>query len=112
MKRLTYEQRQREWFRTEVGRRLVALGAIPGGYDYALTTAAGNLYVSPYDGWIACRFEEPERAIPRGGARLNHHSGKWNHVYAPTIFQGSRQQAQTAVDDFFCKLSVFLPPPT
>lgn len=108
-----HEKAQREWFKAEIGRRLLALGASKGtGENYTLETLAGTLAITPYDDWIACRFDAPARAgqfltaQPRG--RLNPHSGKWNHVYTLAMFK-SRQQAGAAVDDFFCELSRVLP---
>lgn len=104
-----HERDQHEWFKAEIGRRLLALGASGN----RLQTLAGPLAITPYDDWIACRFDSPARAgqlltaQPRG--RLNPHSGKWNHVYTPAMFK-NRQQAQAAVDDFFCELARVLPP--
>lgn len=68
---------------------LEALGARPnfaaGGYDCTLQTEAGPLSVSVYDDWVACRFEDVDRAkalLPHGyHDRLNRHTGKWNHLY-------------------------------
>ena len=105
------EQANRKWFKAEIGRRLEALGATRNrdrGYDYTLTTVAGNLYVTVYDDWIACRFEEPERAKAISDTRLNPYSGKWNHHYDDAEFK-SRRTTQRCVDYFFLELDRYLP---
>jgi hypothetical protein len=52
---------------------------------YCLDTVAGELHIIVYDGWIACRFQDVDRAkhsLPIGlQANLNAYSGKWNHHY-------------------------------
>jgi hypothetical protein len=104
------EQANREWFKAEITRRLAALGATrnQGGYEYAVATVAGNLYVTAYDDWIACRFKEPERAKAIGDTRLNPYSGKWNHHYDPDEFK-SRRTTRHCVDYFFIELARYLP---
>lgn len=105
------EQANRAWFKAEVARRLTGLGATRnqrGMYDYAVATVAGNLLVTVYDNWIACRFEEPERAKAISDARLNPYSGKWNHHYDPAVFT-SRRTTRLYVDYFFLELDRFLP---
>jgi len=104
------ERANREWFKAEINRRLAALGAIrnQGGYEYAVATVAGSLYVTVYDDWIACRFEEPERAKAISDTRLNPYSGKWNHHYDDADFK-SRRTTQHCVDYFFLELDRYLP---
>jgi hypothetical protein len=100
----------RAWFKAEVTRRLLALGANrnQGGlYDYTVATVAGILHVTVYDNWIACRFEEPERAKAISDTRLNPHSGKWNHHYDDADFT-SRRTTQQCVDYFFMELDRYL----
>lgn len=46
------------------------------GYPYVIGTKLGLLWVSPHDNWVACRFEEPEKA--REVYSCNPHSGKHN----------------------------------
>lgn len=46
------------------------------GYPYVLGTTLGLLWVSPQDDWVACRFEEPEKA--REVYNCNPYSGKHN----------------------------------
>ena len=105
------EQANHEWFKAEIGRRLEALGATRNrdcGYEYAVATVAGSLYVTVYDDWIACRFEEPERAKAIGDTRLNPYSGKWNHHYDAAEFK-SRRTTRHCVDYFFIELDRYLP---
>ena len=108
-----HELAQRAWFKAEIGHRLEALGAEKRGeekcYPYLLQTRIGPIEIAPEDTWVACVWSDLDRAkeaIPNG--RLNRCCGKWNHLYADVMFR-SRQQAQAAVDDFFCELSLFLP---
>lgn len=106
------EQANREWFKAEIDRRLAELGAIRNGdcghaYEYAVATVAGNLYVTVYDDWIACRFEEPARAKAISDTRLNPYSGKWNHHYDPDEFKG-RRTTRHCVDYFFIELDRYL----
>ena len=62
-------------------------------HEYAVATVAGNLYVTIYDDWIACRFEEPERAKAISDTRLNPYSGKWNHHYDDAEFTSRARPA-------------------
>lgn len=47
-----------------------------GPYPYVVGTTLGLLWVSPHEDWIACRFEEPEKA--REVYLCNPFSGKYN----------------------------------
>ena len=93
--------------------RLEALGATRNrdcdyAHEYAVATVAGNLYVTVYDNWIACRFEEPESAEAISDTRLNPYSGKWNHHYDDAEFT-SRRTTRLCVDYFFMELDRYLP---
>ena len=107
------EQKNRDWFKAEVGKRLEALGAVKRGeekcYPYLLTTSIGPLEIATEEDWVACVWTDLDRA---NGAirdtRLNRCCGKWNHLYDAAMFK-SRRMAQAAVDDFFCELGLFLP---
>jgi hypothetical protein len=108
-----HELAQRAWFKAEIGRRLEALGAEKRGeekcYPYLLQTRIGPIEIAPEDTWVACVWGDLDRAqeaIPNG--RLNRCCGKWNHHYADAMFR-SREEAQAAVNDFFCELGIFLP---
>ncbi len=66
---------------------LPGLGAREGGrYGWQLDTIAGLLDIRPYDDWIACRFDDVERAKAQvSSGCLNRYSGKWNwHFVDPT----------------------------
>ena len=108
------EQANREWFKAEISRRLEAVGATRNqdcdhAPEYVVTTVVGDLYVTIYDDWIACRFEEPERVKSAvSDTRLNPHSGKWNHLYDGAEFKG-RRTTQRCVDCFFIELDRYLP---
>jgi hypothetical protein len=111
-----YTKRQcvnQEWFKSEVAKRLVALGVTQRGdekaYPYLLDTIHGSLEIAPCDGWVACEWVDIAHVKRRlRDGRLNPISGKWNHHYPPAMFN-SRRDAQLAVDDFFSALSVILP---
>jgi hypothetical protein len=69
-------------FKAAVTTYIVGLGACPGRfYDYELDTPAGLLHVSPYETWLACRFEDVARGTAftkTCGCSSNPCSGKWN----------------------------------
>ena len=106
------EQKNRDWFKAEVGKRLEALGAVKRGeekcYPYLLVTSIGPLEVAPEDDWVACVWTDLDRATQAiRDTRLNRCCGKWNHLYDAAMFK-SRRMAQAAVDDFFCELDRYL----
>ncbi len=54
---------------------------------FNLKTRAGNLQVTPYNNWLACRFDDEKLAKTVLGdddpcRRLNPFSGKWNHHFS------------------------------
>lgn len=71
-------------FTREVTQVIQALGAKEGGsYGWQIDTPAGLLQISPYEDWVACRFEDVEQAkamVYYG--QLNPYSGKWNWHFA------------------------------
>jgi len=73
-------------FAQEVTKAIQALGAKEtGAYGWQLDTRAGLLELHPYEDWVACRFDDVERAKATVyfGA-LNPYSGKWNwHFVKP-----------------------------
>ena len=85
---MTYKlptKKQAERFQKYATDRLIRLGfkKVEGGpRDFCLDTPLGQLWASPYDDWIACRFDNVALAkqhLPHGHAdRLNQFSGKWN----------------------------------
>jgi hypothetical protein len=90
-------------FAAAVTAGLKELGALEGGpYDWRIDTVGGLLDISPYDTWVACRFDDVERAIlavGKGGCNPN--SGKWNwHYGSPT---------ETDVANFLFHLRSILP---
>lgn len=88
------------------------IGAVtpPASWSYSVQTRVGTLLFTPYEGWIACRFENVERAREHfggGHARFNAHNGKWNwHAHPnPESVELMIQQFQRAVEEL-------LPEPT
>ena len=82
MKKLRFD------FPAAVTDELHRLGAREGGtYGLQYDTAAGLLEIHPYDDWIACRFDDVERAKAQvSSGYLNRYSGKWNwNFVAPTL---------------------------
>jgi hypothetical protein len=66
---------------------LHSLGARQSGpYGYQLDTIGGLLDIKPYADWVACRFDDVERANEQiHCGQLNRYSGKWNwHFSKPT----------------------------
>lgn len=78
------------------------------GYDYCrfeLETGAGKLSVGPSGNWLACRFDDPDRAaafLRAWGAgalhNLNPHSGKWNFHYFGADFQYALEAVRDLLD--------------
>jgi hypothetical protein len=70
-------------FAAAVAQGLREIGAREAGpYGWQLDTIGGLLDITPYEDWVACRFDDVARAnetIQFGS--LNHHSGKWNWLY-------------------------------
>lgn len=59
-----------------LGVKLVDEGAM---YPYTVETTAGRLDLNFHDDWLACCFDDVERAKKLVGAGcLNRFSGKWN----------------------------------
>ena len=73
---------------------------------YAIETKAGTLTVTPMAGWIACRFEDVERAKAVLGSddRLNRWSGKWNHMFDASM------SPESMAANFFAELSRIVEP--
>jgi hypothetical protein len=77
---------------------------------FSLETICGELHLIVYDGWIACRFQDIDRAkheLPTDlHAALNPYSGKWNHHYL------DGWNLRDAVQDFHDMISRILPRPS
>lgn len=62
----------------------------PFGAEWTVQTKAGPMGVTAYGDWIACRFDDRDKAAVvlveagLGLVRLNRFSGKWNHHYNPS----------------------------
>ena len=73
-------------FQVAIERIVDRLGCVPDpSYGRRLETIAGPLHISPYDTWVATRFEDVARAkslISQG--TLNPYSGKWNWHFSPS----------------------------
>lgn len=85
MARLTKKQIQE--FKYDAERIVLGMGATdapPNLSQYQLNTNIGILWISIQDGWIACCFEDVEKAKSANlGDRLNRFSGKWNWHEGP-----------------------------
>jgi len=81
------------------------------GYDYLrfeLETQAGKLTISPSGNWLACRFDDPARALTflrtwTTSGNLNPYSGKWNFHYDGADFQGSLAAVRALLDGVTAK---------
>lgn len=80
-------------FQRECARLVLRLGAedreeYAGSRRYVLQTRLGELHLFPFDGWLATRFQDVDRAKaelnPKSewGLRLNPYSGKWNFHFS------------------------------
>lgn len=70
---------------------LIAHGATPSASIrmFRIDTILGPLYITAYDDWIACCFDNVQAAkthygVTTLGSRLNPYSGKWNWHYFGT----------------------------
>ena len=76
-------------FKAAVAAYLIEEGAKSSDYyDFVLDTPAGVLHVTPYGGWIACRFDDVARGrtfTSKCGRSCNPYSGKWNFIYFDSI---------------------------
>jgi hypothetical protein len=90
-------------FKKLVDAYLATIGTKSTYYEWAVETRAGMLSLTAYGHWIACRFEDVERAKVFGLGYLNPHSGKWNHHYE--IGAGEAE-----LEDFKRQLGRLLPP--
>jgi hypothetical protein len=70
-------------FAAAVTQAIKELGAREGSaYGWQIDTRAGLLQLSPYEDWVACRFEDVARAnVEIRHGQLNPHSGKWNWYF-------------------------------
>jgi hypothetical protein len=70
-------------FAAAVTQAMKELGAREGSaYGWQIDTRAGLLQLSPYEDWVACRFEDVARAnVEIRHGQLNPHSGKWNWYF-------------------------------
>jgi hypothetical protein len=73
-----------EKFTANVVAYIVGKGATPGRHEeYELATNIGVLKITPYDNWIACRFDDVEAA--QLFCACNKYSGKWNFHYSDDV---------------------------
>jgi hypothetical protein len=80
-------------------------------YKFVLETRLGPLGITPHEDWIACMFEDVEKArsvLPHGFQdRLNRHSGKWNWNWSG--FMGADpDERRRAFGDFVRELEKLL----
>ena len=88
---------QRFDFQTACTAMLKELGAVedPAGYGLLLNTIAGGLQCTPYDNWLATRFNDVHQAKAKVySGSLNPFSGKWNWHCAH-----DKKPTQADVDD-------------
>jgi hypothetical protein len=107
-------KRERDRLSAKLTRYLATLGAQAdatsdhptNGQAVYVETRAGRLRVTCYGDWLACRFDDVDRAkalLPHGpGERLNSYSGKWN-------FHFGRITAEEALAAFRAELEPILP---
>ncbi len=103
-------KRTAKTFKADVEAYLLSIGARPwpnGFYDFVLDTAIGELWITPYDKGIFCRWGNVAKARD-AGLYANPYTGKWN-------FHCCTQQCRNAhtatLARFQAELSGFLLPP-
>ncbi len=108
------KEKNGQWFRDQIRAFLLRNGAteqLNKAYEYAIITKMGPLQVSIYPDWVACRFDDVDRAVAIIGRHgMNPYSGKWNHLFDVSYFQ-SKEMASRAVATFEADLSRYLPEP-
>ena len=108
------QEKNGQWFRGQIRAFLIRNGAterLNKAYEYAISTKLGTLQISVYLDWVACRFDDVDRAVAVIGPHgMNPYSGKWNHHYDVSYFQ-TQEMASRAVATFVADLSRFLPEP-
>ncbi len=93
-------------FKADTEAYLASIGAKPSDfYAYALDTIIGVLWITPYDDWIACRWDNIDKARA-AGLGCNPYSGKWNHH----CIDDTADAAAATLTGFRSLLSRFLPP--
>ncbi len=94
------QQKNGQWFRDQIRAFLLRNGAteqLNKAYEYAIITKVGTLQLSVYLDWVACRFDDVERAVGVIGRHgMNPYSGKWNHRFDVSYFQ-TQEMASRAV---------------
>ena len=89
-----------QWFRDQIREFLIRSGAIVQlnrCHEFAIMTKMGTLQINVYPDWIACRFDDVDRAVAViGRIEMNPYSGKWNHLFDVSYFQ-SKESASQAV---------------
>lgn len=65
---------------------LTELGGTPVDWhrpQFELQTIAGRLVCTPFENWVACKFDDEKLAVKKiAEGSLNPFSGKWNWHYA------------------------------
>ena len=99
-------------FKQDVIDYLIANGAKPFSeelrrllYDYALPTTLGELWVTPHDDRIVCRWGNVKKALA-AGLEVNPYTGEWN--FHLSTYQ-CRNAPTAALFLFQAELSEFLP---
>jgi len=93
-------------FKTDTETYLTSIGARPSNfYAYVLDTIIGELWITVYDDWIACRWDNVDKARA-AGLGCNPYSGKWNFHFS----SGTAGAAASTLTYFQEELSRFLPP--
>ena len=76
-------------FKTDAEAYLAEIGARPwpgGFYAYVLQTTIGELWITPHDDWIACRWGNFNKAH-KAGLQVNPYTAEWNfrHLTRATL---------------------------
>jgi hypothetical protein len=108
------QQAARDRFKAKVTEWLLSVGAKPSTtpvgllgfpYDYTLETTLGTLHISPYDNWVACRWDDVPRALAgHPKPAMNPYSGKWNFHFE---FADDRAAVNCAFD-FAVEVQLYL----
>jgi len=108
------QEKNGQWFRDQIRAFLLRNGAteqLNRCYEFVISTKMGTLQISVYLDWVACRFDDVDRAVAViGRAGMNPYSGKWNHLFDQSYFQ-SKEMASRAVATIEVEIGRYLPKP-
>ena len=92
-------------FKSALTAYIISEGAQPSDfYEYEIATPAGRLWITIYETWIACRFDDVElgkRFTESCGSSCNPYTGKWNFHFSEGTVESLDPEMAIAHFGFF-----------